>query len=469
LVAGHFEQAGRAAEAAEWYGRAGQQARAGYEPAMAVEYFSKALSLCPASAYTDSSIQRDASSVDSKAIQDDSGPREADRKRLAWVEGLADGLGHQARFAEAIGAVGQMREFAIRLGDALAQARVWNQLAYLEERRGDNRASVAAAEQAEQIARGAGESGRREQIRALYLKGWALYRLADWQPVLTLASQTEALCTECNDRPGLANSCKLHGVVHLQYGHYEEADRYFQKGLGLCLECGDRRNAAAMWNNLGESARLRGDCATAVGFYQRALTIARQIGHRESETIYLSNLSGARIGLGEFNEAEAGLREALKLSSTPNSGFVSEALSFLAVACLGQGRIDDALHASYRALTLARETENELDYAVAWRVLGLVTSRLEGNEFAQKLDMFPDLASTTPETCFAESLRLFKKINADAEQARTLRAWAELHSRHSQREAAAEKYREARTIFERLGMAAEIERTPGATVTSFTI
>src|SRR5258708_30775318 len=33
LVATHFEQAGRIGEAAEWYGRAGQQARLGYAPA----------------------------------------------------------------------------------------------------------------------------------------------------------------------------------------------------------------------------------------------------------------------------------------------------------------------------------------------------------------------------------------------------------------------------------------------------
>jgi tetratricopeptide (TPR) repeat protein len=376
---------------------------------------------------------------------------------VEWLEGLADGLGHQANFVQAIEVAEQMRGLAERLGDNLALARAWNHLAYLQERRGDNRASVLASEQAERFAANCDSNGRREQIRALYLKGWALYRLADWEPVLALATRTATLCAECGDRPGLANSCKLHGVVHLQYGHYTEADRYFEQGLALSLETGDRRNAGAMWSNLGESARLRGDFATAVGFYQKALGIARQIGHRESETIYLSNLSGARVGLGEFEQAEAGLREAIKLSTGAKSGFLSEALSFLAEACLGQEKTDDARDAAQRGLALARESENELDYAFAWRVLGRVNARGRPELVTTSASRSE---STSPEACFAESLRLFKKINADAEQARTLRAWAEYERRRGHAASAEKMNIEARAIFERLNMAAEIARTP---------
>ena len=447
LVAGHFEQARRFSEAADWYGRAGQQARAGYDPSMAVEYFRKALSLL-GGANTSSSNAQPGTIPPSTSEQE---PRDVLAKRVEWLEGLADGLGHQANFVQAIEVAEQMRSLAERLSDDLAQARAWNHLAYLQERRGDNRASVLAAEQAERFAANRDPNGRREQIRALYLKGWALYRLADWEPVLALATRTAALCEECGDRPGLANSCKLHGVVHLQYGHYSEADRYFEQGLALSLETGDRRNAGAMWSNLGESARLRGDFATAVGFYQKALAIARQIGHRESETIYLSNLSGARVGLGEFEQAEAGLREAIKLSTGSKSGFLSEALSFLAEACLGQGKVDDARDAAQRGLGLARESENELDYAFAWRVLGRVNTRVSSISSSE---------TPSPDACFAESLRLFKKINADAEQARTLRAWAEYETLRGHAASAEKMNAEARSIFERLSMSAEIARTP---------
>src|SRR5260221_10245360 len=41
LVAAHFEQADRCAEASDWYGRAGHQALAGHAPALAGDYFRK--------------------------------------------------------------------------------------------------------------------------------------------------------------------------------------------------------------------------------------------------------------------------------------------------------------------------------------------------------------------------------------------------------------------------------------------
>ena len=47
LVAGHYELAGCHAEAAEWFGRAGQQARLSYAPAAAIDYYRKALSPPP--------------------------------------------------------------------------------------------------------------------------------------------------------------------------------------------------------------------------------------------------------------------------------------------------------------------------------------------------------------------------------------------------------------------------------------
>jgi hypothetical protein len=60
---------------------------------------------------------------------------------------------------------------------------------------------------------------------------------------------------------------------------------------------------------------------------------------------------------------------------------------------------------------------------------------------------------------FAGSLAVFKKIKAEGEQARTLRAWAEVELRNDQVEASRGKLQEARTIFARLGAKGELART----------
>ncbi|HWX21750.1 MAG TPA: adenylate/guanylate cyclase domain-containing protein [Candidatus Binatia bacterium] len=443
LVASHFEQAERLAEAAEWYGRAGQQARASYTPATAIEYFGKALALLPA------------------AVAEEKEFRE---KRLEWREGLAEVLGAQARFEEGLEVCTELRALAEALGDRVAQARAWNGLAFLNERLGRNRASVECAEHAETLAREAGEAGQGERVRALLLKGWAFYRISDAPAVLALGEQTRQLCLASGNRHGLATSFKLHGVAHLQLGHFPEAARFFEQGLALYEELGDRRNAASMWNNLAENARLRGDYQSAEELYEKALAAVRQIGHRESEAIYLTNLSAARLGLRKFQQAETELQEAIALTSGTNSCALSATYSFLGEACLGQGKTSPALEAARRALALAQDSENDLDLGTAWRTLGRVLgaqasppanreNRASAADAAGP-DFIPDAG-----TCFAEGLRVFREIQAEGEQARTLRDWAEYEVLEGRGQEGRLKTEEALAIFQRLGALAEVQRT----------
>lgn len=438
LVAAHLEQAGRLAQAADWFGRAGQQARSGYAPITAIEFFRKALAL-----------------LASEPGQE----KEFQAKRLQWHEGLAEALGAQANFAEALKACADMQTLAETLADLDAQARAFNGLAFLHERQGNNRASIENAEQAEKLAQQAGEAGLKERIKALNFKGWAFYRLGDAPAVLALAGETLELCTRFGDRGGMATSLKLHGVAHLQLGHYAEADRFFEQGLALCRESGDRRNAAAMWSNLGESARLRGDFEAAAGLYQKAIAISRQIGHRESEIIYLTNLAGARLGLRQFEQAEADLCQVILLTGTPNSCVLSESYSFLSEACLGQARLSEAVGAARQALALARQSGSFLDLGGAWRALGQAAAAMKNPGARETIDsaMAADLAE--PEACFAESLRVFEVMNAEGEQARTLRAWAEFEFEQGRDESGRKKTEAARVMFQRLGAVSEVAKT----------
>jgi class 3 adenylate cyclase/tetratricopeptide (TPR) repeat protein len=437
LVAGHFEQAGDGGNAAEWFGRAGQQARAGYVPASAIDYFQKALALLPGS---------------------ENG--EAEAKRLEWLGGLTEVLGAQARFIEALDVCNQFRGLAESKGDAVMQARAFNGLAFLHERLGRNRASVEHAEQAEALARAAGEPGKPEWVRSLLLKGWAYYRLSDAAAVLALGEQARKLCGEFGNYSGLATSLKLLGVAHLQLGHFPEADSFFEQGLAIYEDLDDRRNSAAMLSNLGESARARGDYRRAEGLYEKALAAVRQIGHRESEAIYLSNLSAARIGLQKYQQVEADAREALALVG-PDFCAHSETYAFLSEACLGQGKLDEALEAANRALALSRESENDLDLATAWRTLGQVLAAWNNNQgtlLARSASL--NEISSEPEGCFHESHRIFRKINAESEAARTLRAWAEFELQNGRVEEGNKRLVEAQTILRRLGALAPEESDP---------
>ncbi len=422
LVAGHFEHAGQTANAAEWFGRAGHQARAGYAPASAIEHFQKALALLPGSDDRDLRI-----------------------KRAEWLAGLVEVLGAQARFKEALEVCNQFSSLAERLDDPVRKARALNGLAFLHERLGQYRASIDSAEQAEAVSRAAGDSGRAESVRALLLKGWAFYRLSDAPAVLALAEKARALCLELGDHSGLATSFKLLGVAHLQLGRLKEADNFFQEGLNLYEQLADRRNSAAMLSNLGESARSAGDYDRAAQLYEEAIASVRQIGHRESEAIYLGNLSAARLGLRKYAEAEKDVREALALVDDANFCALSETYACLSEACLGQGKLAEALEAAHRALDLARQSGSDLDLGIAWRALGLV---LASSENGAEQEASP---RDVPEDCFLQSYRIFQKINAGSEAARTLRDWAHFDLKNGRTSGGRQRLAEAEAIVAGLG------------------
>jgi tetratricopeptide (TPR) repeat protein len=220
-----------------------------------------------------------------------------------------------------------------------------------------------------------------------------------------------------------------------------------------------------MYNNLGESARARGDYPAAAKLYEQALALARQIGNRDSETIYLGNLCGARLGLSQFKEVEDDIRQAIDMAPAANSCALADTYTLLSEACLGQQKHQDALTAALKSLALARESENDLFLGSAWRALGQVAATMETGVAAGTLPIkVPSrtgigLEPLNGETCFSESLRIFQKINAQGEQARTLRAWGDFQWQKKWPDEARKKLYEACEIFRLLGAASETART----------
>lgn len=426
-IAEHYELAKETASAARWYGRAAQQAREAFAPETAVGFYGKALEFLPVAPAGDAA-------------------QEVERRARAgeWYQGLGEVLKIQARFDKAIEAYEAMRALAEADGDVVTEARAWNELAVVQEKRGDNHAALESARRAERLAREAGASV--ELTFALVRQGWALYRLGDAGAVMTLGRQALALSAAMGDaaRRERARSLALLGAVHVMTGRFDEAYSFFEQSLNLFRELDDRRNVGVLLDSLGETARLRGDYAAAVARFEEALTIAGEIGERVGQMTYLSNLGGALIGLGDYAGAETRLRAAIELASAGYNG-LSETYRFLAEACLGAGKTIDALEAARAALMFGRETGNQEFVGGAWRALGLVAARLRAAvSFNEE--------TYEPWECFAESLRIFTEVGMEAERARTLRDWASYEQQRGDSRRGQAMWQEAREIFSRLGI-----------------
>jgi predicted ATPase len=443
LIAEHFERAGAAEDAAEWYGRAGRQARETYAPETAIRYYRKALGFLDAGG---GAAARPADELALNAL------------RVEWYEGLGEVLRVQARYSEAVEAYRQMRAAAEALQSAPAQARAWNEIALVQSSQGDNRACFESTQRAEMLARAAGASGPAagvELARALNLQSQVCSRLGDARAAMMLADRALALVDNLGDegRRVRAECLKSLGMAHHMLGEFQQAEEFKSLSLGIYRDLGDRRYVGNLLNSLGETARLRGDYRTAFARYSEALQIAREIGNRIGEILYLSNLGAARVGLGEYEEAEADLRQSIELATAAGYVGLSENYRFLAEALLGRGSLDEAKGAALRALELCREVENHEHLAEAWRVLGLVASDSES-------DIEIDGETRDPAACFSQSLSIFSRIKMEAERARTLRDWARHELAHGDPERGRQLLDEARDSFRRLHMRHELERTP---------
>lgn len=424
----HFERAGEWLQAAEWYGRAGKQARDTYAPEAAISYYRKALEFAkefPATA-----------------------------SRFDLYAGLGEALVDQARYAEAMDTFTAMREAADAAGDRLAEARAWYGLATAQVNHGDHHAAVVSAERAEALAQAA--DARLELAKALEIKGGGLYRLGDAEAARAAVEQALVIATELDARRPMASSLNLLGLVHNMLGRYELAERHFEKAIAICRELEDRRRVMSLVNNLGVIAEARGDYAAALERYRDALQIARDIGHRDGEFVFLNNVGAARVGLGEYVSAEADLRHVIQMAGRAGPGMLSNAHGFLAEACLGQGKVAEALEAARLALGLALESDEQEGIGAAWRTLGQVVAQWPepvaigaGPDPSRRVDAV---------ACFAESLRVCTETGMEGERARTLKAWATHELQRGDRARGAEMWQEAHATFARLGADREAER-----------
>lgn len=389
--------------------------------------------------------------------------------------GLGLMLQAQTRLNEAIDAFTKMRIAAEASGDTAAQARAWNRLAESHFRRGDHGQALECARLAADIARAAGDPCRTELAEALFRQGWQLAQLGKLDQALSLGRQALALSRELGaiGRREQAMSYNLLALATGQLGQHEEAADYQEQALTLFREIGDHERAGAMLQNLGVNAYERGDYFTATVLYREALAVQREIGNRGGEMLVLCNLGGAQVGLGEFGEAEADLRQVLRMAETTDRlMFLPQTYIYLSRACLGQNKVAEALQAACYALTLAKEMQHQEHMASAWQVLGNGAAHPDAINAAKMLETeenstFPDQCRARieePAACFAESIRILTALGIEGEHARVLRDWARYEMRRGNCGEGELLWHKAHDIFARLNMPLELKRMENETL-----
>jgi class 3 adenylate cyclase/predicted ATPase len=431
-VGEHYEYATEWLKAAEWYARAGRQAKDTYAPDLAIRYYQKALEF----------------------FNDYGGLQQLPQK-LEVCYRLGEVLNWQARYGEAIEVFNIMLKNAEEGGDVIAQARALQGIGLAQTYQGDHISSLDNATRSEVLARRADEKSL--LARALLMQGQARWRLGETQAALTLDEQALAIYTELHSQYDMAISMYLLGGANYTFGRFDSSGEYWENALKIFQELGNRQFSMEVTSNLGALAEARGDYETAYQRYDSALTISRETGYRDGEIQFLTNRGSAQVALKNYEAAEIDLHQAIGLAGITGSWIMPLAFCYRAEALLGLSRYDEAFYSARQALVLAEEDNTPEYIGVAWRTLGMISGAINNTVRFSDWETH-QLGAYDAEACFTKSMQILTDAEIESERARTLRVWALYDFKCGNREQGIKRWQEAKEVFTKLGAQMEVER-----------
>ncbi len=430
-LAYHYEQALDMANAALWHISAGENGMKLYALENVIFHYRKAL------ACLDADPQR----IHTEQV-----------RRLKVLLELGNALRWRNRSLEARETLRDAYEASVALGDELTTIDASISLAAVQYDEGDFRLALTYATAAEQIV--AHRPISRQLRTILEMKCWCLFRLGELEEARAAGERALQVSQQLDEPGQIAQSLSVLGLVLMASGQNQQAAQHFEHALSIAS---DPMDILGVTNNLGVIAVAIGDYQRAALRFEEALALARQHNIAEAEMVFRSNLGGARVGLGDFGLAEAELREVIRLTGDSSFGDLSETYRFLAESLLGQDRVDEALDAGRRALALGQEVSAPEFIAIAWRVLGQITSRRSAALSLGEADGNAARQYSSVE-CFANSLKILKETGMKGEIPRTLRVWALHELEHGTYDTGITLWQEALQSFRALGAEQEVDR-----------
>ncbi len=275
LIAFHYQHAGLASPAAEYYRLAGEYARALYANAKALEHFRAALAL--------------------------GHPEPA---------ALHEAMGDVQTLMGDYGAAAAAFETAAQLSPGVS--------ATLEHKRGNlhlRRGEWALAEEHFQAARQAlGDVGDAQERARLWAdSSLVAHRRNQGDQARASACRALELAETAKDLRALAQAHNILGILESSAGHLDKAQEHLQTSSRLAESLGDPAIRVAALNNLALAFREHGDLQRAIELGQAALHLCISVGDRHREAALHNNLADLYHMVGQSEIAMQHLKHAVSI------------------------------------------------------------------------------------------------------------------------------------------------------------
>ena len=198
-------------------------------------------------------------------------------------------------------------EIGLRLAGSLGN--YWTLRGLLREGLGWLEGALAGPDSGEELGSAEARAG------ALTAAGWLAAGLGEYSRAETLLTESISLSRSFEDRAALASALRVRGVARLWHDNYPLAAIDLEEALALSREIGDRATTAIALNSLGVlTYQWKGDKRTARRYYEEALPLFKSSGDRQRASYSLHNLGCIAHEFGDYDRADALLRESLALA-----------------------------------------------------------------------------------------------------------------------------------------------------------
>ncbi len=359
-AAEHYEEAGNANRACEFFARAAEHARVRFAHDTALAYAARGLALldadAPGAAVADdprSALALRWRLLDVRERSHDlCSRREEQRLALDAMQTLADALADDGRRAEVASrrAVLAMRtgDFAAQeqharqamslagqVGNRVLQLRAQRQVAAALASRGDTTAGKALARQG--LASALSQGLRSPQCAFLNTLSVIASIEDDQYERLELLRQLVPLDRELGNLRDLGINLGNLGAALLSVGLAAQAQEPLDESLRISRSVGDRLTETYTLAMLSEMAGLRGDTLLALALARSAVALSSQLQSQEDEAIALCTLGATALAADDPRASAAAFERAYRAAAEIDDGLQYDALAGMARAALAQG------------------------------------------------------------------------------------------------------------------------------------
>ena len=374
-AARHFEQAGDAANAAEYHTRAAEYARTRLAHEAVLDHVQRALALLRGSSEAGVRLLRWRLLVVREATLEFQGDRPGQRADIDAMAALAESHDDDRQRAHA---AWRRSALAQRVADYAAMGAAAEQAVEWARRAGDDETRLLAKRM---LAMSLAFQGRPAEGRAVgeealaeartlslcRIEGLCLNALAvmlamqsDDAGALQLDQQALAAHRAAGDRRNEAIAQGNIGAGWLGLGALAEARRDLEEGLRLLRANGERALEASPLSALAMLALWQGDDAHALVQARAALEVAVAVQARDQEIAALCRVGEAELALGRHEPAAEAFATAHARAGEIASPYRHDASAGLARVALARGDLGAAMQALEPLLALGANANDEL-------------------------------------------------------------------------------------------------------------